>query len=372
MAEPFKELINPATIEALAQELTAVAQGFERDRFVAEATDNLASLELKDRVRQVARALRAHLPEDWGEALELMVSAMTSPQQNDKEVTGGVRYWPMLQVVEDHGVCDPQASLAALRQMTQRFSAEFAIRPLIAAATEAVLGELHGWVEHESLHVRRLVSEGTRPRLPWGIRLQVFVDNPQYTLPLLESLKDDPEEYVQRSVANHLNDIAKDHPRVVVDVAQRWWADGDARRRKLVRHALRTLLKDGDAEALAVLGFKSPIIDHGELELAQRTVSFGETVDFSIELRSTADCKQQLMVDYAIHFPRKNNKTSRKVFKGSKRALAAGETWSFERRHPLKKVTTRKHYSGPHRLEVLVNGRSIAQTDFQLTGGDDP
>ena len=371
MAEPFKELINPNTVRTLLTELHGVDPELDLEQIVAEATDGLAGLELKDRVRHVARVVYAHLPDNWSRALDLMVSAMAPPQQDDKEVTAAVYYWPLLQVVEDHGASDPITSLGALRQMTPRFSAEFAIRPLICAEPELVLAELRQWAEDESLHVRRLVSEGTRPRLPWGMRLQVFIDHPESTLPLLELLKDDPEEYVQRSVANHLNDIAKDHPQIVVDIAQRWWAEGDTRRRKLVRHALRTLLKTGDPGALAVLGFGPPDIAHGELEVDPKVVAYGDKVELSIDLQSTSESAQQLMVDYAIHFPRKNNKTSRKVFKGSKRKLSAGMDWGFKRSHHLKKVTTRKHYSGMHRVEVIVNGRSIAEAEFELVGGDE-
>ena len=370
MAEPFKELINPNTVCELVTELCAADPNLDLERIVSEATEGLAGLELKDRVRHVARVVHARLPKDWGGALDLMVSAMAPPQQDDNDVTASVRYWPLLQVVEEHGVCDPAASLRALRKMTQRFSAEFAIRPLIAADPAAVVAELLEWVDDESLHVRRLISEGTRPRLPWGMRLQVFIDRPESTLPLLELLKDDPEEYVQRSVANHLNDIAKDHPKVVVDVATRWWADGDARRRKMVRHALRTLLKSGDSGALAVLGFGPPEIEHSELVVSPTVVPYGDKIQLSIELTSTSDSAQQLMVDYAIHFPRKNNKTSRKVFKGSKRNLKPGASWAFTRNHHLKKVTTRKHYSGVHRVEVMVNGQTIAEGQFELVGGD--
>lgn len=371
MAEPFKELINPKTVGALADELSNADPDFDRDGFVTKATDGLAALELKDRVRHVAKTVRDHLPNDWNDALDLMLAAMAPPQQNDQEVTGGVRYWPLLQVVEDEGVCDVQASLAAIKQMTQRFSAEFAIRPLIKADAEAVIAELQQWASHESLHVRRLVSEGTRPRLPWGMRLQGFIDRPESTLPLLEVLKDDAEEYVQRSVANHLNDIAKDHPELVVKVAERWWSNGDARRRKLIRHALRTLLKDGNGGALAVLGFKRPIIECGELRLSREIVPYGESLELSIDLESNSEDEQQLMVDYAIVFPRKKGKTSRKVFKGGKRKLAAGSKWSFTKRHALKKVTTRKHYSGRHRIEVLVNGLCVAEGGFELVGGDE-
>jgi 3-methyladenine DNA glycosylase AlkC len=370
MAEAFKDLINERSIRALADDLQRAAGDFPTEDFVGRCTAGLDELELKERVRKVAAELYRLLPDDWNDALRLMVAALGPALPGAEKVSSGTRFWPLLQVVEDHGGQDPPASLQALHAMTQRFSAEFAIRPLIEADPAGVLSVLRTWAHDPNLHVRRLVSEGTRPRLPWGRRLSRFVADPAPTLELLELLKDDPEGYVRRSVANHLNDVAKDHPELVVTIARRWWVGAGAERRKLVKHALRTLLKAGDPGALEVLGFGPPQLESGPLELERARVLYGSELAFSIDLRSVKPSDQALMVDYAIHFPRKNGSLSAKVFKGGTRTLEPGGTWSFSKRHPLKRVTTRKHYGGRHFVEILANGRCLARAAFELVGGD--
>lgn len=209
------------------------------------------------------------------------------------------------------------------------------------------------------------MSEGTRPRLPWGMRLQALVEDPSPTLPLLEALKDDPEEYVRRSVANHLNDIAKDHPGVVVEVARRWWSEGDETRRRLVRHALRSLVKQGHPGALAVLGFGAPSVvvrwrADGVVVLG------GAPLQLEAVLRSTSKKKQRLLVDFALHHQKANGKTSPKVFKWTERELAPGETVTLTKAHAMRPVTTRRYYPGLHAAELMVNGRSMGMVAFQL------
>jgi len=333
---------------------------------VRDALDGLDELELKDRVRKVAATLRAYLAPRYPQAVAHILRALPPPIEGTDGVSAGFRYWPYAHFVEAYGESHFATSMRAMREITQRFSAEFAVRPFIAREPERTLGWLAEQLDHPSVHVRRWVSEGTRPRLPWGIRLQALVEDPSPTLPLLEALKDDPEEYVRRSVANHLNDIAKDHPGLVVKVAKRWWREGDAARRRLVRHALRSLVKQGDPEALTVLGFGEPRADIVRWRVDDAVVLGGAPLRLEVVLRSTSKKTQRLLVDFAIHHQKANGTTSPKVFKWTERELAPGETLTLTKAHPMRPVTTRRYYPGAHAAELLVNGRSLGKVGFQL------
>jgi len=366
MAEPFKEWINTDAIGRLADGLSTARPRWSPAPFLAAATDGLQPLELKDRIRHVAAALRAHLAPDYPAAIAHILDALPPALDGADGVTESFELWPFCQYVESYGLEHLELSLTAMHALTQRFSCEFAVRPFLLRYPEPVLERLTTWSTDPSTHVRRLVSEGARPRLPWGIRLQPFVADPAPVLPLLEALKDDPELYVRRSVANNLNDIAKDHPALVVAIAQRWSEGASAEREKLVRHALRTLIKRGDPGALAVLGFGPPEVDLGGFTLETEAVTLGDALAFNVTLRSTAAGSQKLLIDYAVHHQRKNGKLSPKVFKWTTREIAAGEALTLSRRHPIRPITTRRYYPGAHKVELLVNGASLGVLDFTL------
>ena len=257
-------------------------------------------------------------------------------------------------------------ALALLKDLTKQSSSEFAIRPFLAAEQERTLAVLEEWVGDANHHVRRLVSEGTRPRLPWGKRLSAFVEDPSPVLPLLEALKDDPSEYVRRSVANNLNDIAKDHPDLVVETAGRWLEGASEERRRLVRHACRTLVKQGHPGALEALGYGPPRISLRELTVLTPEVRLGEALRFEVAFRSDADTAQDLMVDYVVHHRKANGTTSPKVFKWKILTLGAGKEHVAVRRHPMKRISTRKYYPGAHFVELQVNGRTMGRASFEL------
>ncbi|MEL6346433.1 MAG: DNA alkylation repair protein [Myxococcota bacterium] len=364
MPEPFKERINPAAVKTLAAGLRAGTPSFPADAFIQDAAAGLASLALKDRVRKVSRALASRLPSDWSSALQVMIRGMGPPLPDDRNLTGGFLYWPMLQVVEDHGLAHPDASLAALGEMTRRFSAEFAVRPYLLKHPDKAWAQMNRWTESDDLHVRRLASEGSRPRLPWGIRLPPSIQDPSRNLALLHKLKDDPEAYVRRSVANHLNDVSRDHPQRAVETATQWMQT--PARRQMVRHGLRTLLKSGDPGALALMGFSPPKLKTTSLTVSPLTLTLGQTLTLTAHIVSTKSSDQSLMVDVAIGFLRKNGTLSDKVFKGTTRTLKKGETWNWEKSLPLRAVTTRRHYPGAHRVRLLINGAPQGEATFTL------
>jgi 3-methyladenine DNA glycosylase AlkC len=268
--------------------------------------------------------------------------------------------------VARRGLAQPERGLAALHALTQRFTAEFAIRPFIAQHPVLAFTSLQRWVADPSAHVRRLVSEGSRPRLPWGQRLHSLVADPSPTLPLLLALQDDPSEYVRRSVANHLNDIAKDHPALVAAWLQEHLPGAPAPRRALLRHASRTLVKQGHAPTLQAWGLGLGYSGSASLRVSPARVVLGESVELVLTLQAAAGQTQTLVIDYAVHHVKADGSLSPKVFKGWQLTLAPGEAVTLRKRHSMKPVTTRRYHAGRHGLTVQVNGQTVAEGHFTL------
>ena len=367
--KPFKEWMDAAAVGRIADMLAAARPGWDAPAFVAAATDGLTELELKDRIRHVAAALRRHLAEAWPEAVAHMLDALPPPLPPDGEtLADSFDVWPFCQVVEEHGVDDFDTSVPALAEMTRRWTSEGAVRPFIERYPERMFAILTRWAASDDAHLRRLASEGTRTRLPWAGRLRDLQADPAPVFALLEPLKDDPSLYVRRSVANNLNDLSKDHAALVTATAQRWMQGASRERAWLVRHALRSLLKAGDPAALAILGFTPPQLELKALEVTPSTVPLGGAVTLRADLRSLAEQGQPLLIDYAEHRPLKSGKRGRRVFKGSKRTLPPAPAATEVRlQHSLKPVTTRKHLPGTYTLELLINGKSLGTVDFELT-----
>lgn len=367
----FKHAFDAVAVARIADHFADADATFDRERFVAHAIDGLDALELKARVAHIAAALRQVLPHDVEEALACVRAALPPAIVGETEVAAKMYVWPLCHFVEAYAVEVPDAALPTLHALTKRFSAEFAIRPFLIQHPEATFAALRSWVDDPDVHVRRLVSEGTRPLLPWGQRLDALRTDPSPTLPLLEALRADPSAYVRRSVANHLNDIAKDHPALVVDTCAAWWEErpSDPDRQSLVKRALRTLVKRGDPAALAVLGFGPPSVDVPPLVLSSRRVAVGDALTFSTVIASTAEDEQRLLVDYVIHFQKKNGTTSPKVFKGGELTLSAGDARSFERTQSFREVTTRRLYSGRHGVQLQINGVEQGEPEwFEVCG----
>jgi len=268
---------------------------------------------------------------------------------------------PVNQFIAARGTDHFDLGLDLLKALTPHFTAEFGIRPFIHRDQRRALAIISGWVDDPDQHVRRLASEGTRPRLPWAMRLTQLVRNPAPILPILSALMDDPEDYVRRSVANSLNDIAKDHPDMVAAFIAGQIEDASPERRRLLKHASRTLLKNGHAQALANFGFGSAASLACELRLPKPSVLFGEGLDFEIRLRNAGKASQSLMIDYAIHHVKADGSLSPKIFKWKTVTLAAGEHHVVQRRHAMRPITTRRYYPGEHRIAILINGLRLLQ-----------
>ena len=321
MAEPFKNLIHADGVRRAAAVLARHDRRFDRLTFETRALTGLDGLELKARVLQVTAALHATLPADFARAADAVQAALAPVGEATEAAAGaeglsGWFLWSVGEWVAQAGIEHPQRALVLLHAITQRFTAEFAIRPFIVRHPALVFATLQRWTSDPSEAVRRLVSEGSRPRLPWGLRLQALVADPSPTLPLLRALQDDPGDSVRRSVANHLNDIAKDHPALVADWLEQHLPGASAQRRALLRHASRTLVKQGDRRVLAAWGLGRPFQGNATLALSTRQVAVGGAIALQVGLQSTARRAQQLVVDYAVHHVKADGRRTPKVFKG--------------------------------------------------------
>lgn len=357
MADSLKTFFNGEVVAAIGRDLAGAHPRLDLERFVAECLAGLDDLELTGRGRHIAEVMRRHLPEDFERAAEVIVRSLRNPHSvPDWRGMAAFRYLPHTCFVAQYGAEHFEAAMRAQYELTQRFTAEFSIRVFLERHPRETLERLREWAGDANHHVRRLVSEGTRPRLPWAARLRAFQRDPGLVLELLELLKDDPEPYVRRSVANNLNDIAKDHPERVVEVCRRWWRGGSADRRWVVRHALRSLVKQGHPGALELLGVgAAPRVRVSPARLP-RTARVGEKVRFTFDVASTARAAQTLQVDYRVHFVKANGAALPKVFKLRRLELGAGETQTLAAAVSFAPMTTRKPYAGEHRFEALING----------------
>jgi len=370
--EPFKNNISPDLVRCIGFHVDKHLDGFNRNAFEAEILAELDALELKQRAALIADTMDRHLPQNLNHRfaiLEKMLHPMTEVAFDRGSDEQGIRGWGMMalgMVVSKSGLEDFDASLALLKEMTKRATAEFDVRPFLDKDQGRALEIMTPWVTDDSVHVRRLVSEGTRPRLPWGLRLKKLVADPSPTLPLLEALKDDPEDYVRRSVANHLNDIAKDHPDLVAETAARWLKDADKNREKLVRHACRSLIKQGHSATLQAFGLNPPEIRLDGPVITTEKVDYGSALGFRIDLTSTGKAPQELVLDYLVHFRKANGSLAPKVFKWTKLTLAPGETLSLAREHAIRPITTRVYYGGTQAVSLRVNGKDFGFSEFEL------
>jgi 3-methyladenine DNA glycosylase AlkC len=357
-------LFNPQTVAGFATAIRAVYPAFDVEAFTARIFDDQwARRELKDRMRHVTTVAHAFLPADYHAALDVLKQA--APQLPP----GFVAMVPS-DYVALYGLDDYEASIPALELFTQRISAEFAVRPFIVRYPERMMAQMLAWANHESADVRRLASEGSRPRLPWGIALPALKADPAPLIPILTKLKNDPSETVRRSVANNLNDISKDNPECVITLLRRWQAEGDYETlRGMMQQALRTLIKAGNPAALELLGFGAkPAVAVRNLTVTPAVIPIDGTITFAFEIESLAETPQELVIDYVLHLARAGGKSTPKVFKLSKRTLKPGEVIQIVKKHSFRPITTRRYYAGRHAIQPKINGQLFDSADFMLGG----
>jgi 3-methyladenine DNA glycosylase AlkC len=369
MADALVTQYGPDVPQAIARMIRAVHPGFNARGFVADALRGYDALALMARGKHIAQALHRHLPADYPQAVDILLASLDQPHGRDPELgLASFLYLPHTLFVAAHGLDHFEASMRAQHALTQRFTAEFSIRAFFQTHEAATLARFAQWASDPSEHVRRLVSEGSRPRLPWASRLPSFQKNPAPVLALLERLKDDPALYVRRSVANNLNDIGKDHPELLAATAKHWLKGASQERRWIVQHALRSAVKRGEAGALDVLGFgKSAEAEVTGARITPKRAPMGEKVHIAFGLTNTSAKAQRVLVDFCIHYVKASGKSSAKVFKLKVLDLAPGETARLGKTVSTAEMTTRKHHPGEHRVEVLLNGQASALGAFELT-----
>ena len=358
----FKEHISAATVATLAPRFATHLPGFDSAAFMRSAADGLESMELKARIKHLAAAARGA----WGGRLSELIAALPEIATSEPELSG-FPVWPLLQIIEDYGLPARDESVAAMAALTGRMSAEFAIRPFLRDDPGRTLALLQRWATSSDEHLRRLASEGSRPRLPWGAQLRLFIADPSHTLPVLELLRADPSLYVRRSVANHLNDIAKDHPDRLLEVLSRWMREApSAETTWIVRHASRTLIKQGHPGALSLRGFPPPAAAVERFEVTPATLDFGGRLQLSAQVRCTAPESQRWAVDFVIHHVKANAGRTAKVFKWREVTAKPGGSLSLHKTHAIRAISTRRYYPGLHRVELQINGQVLAGADFML------
>ena len=361
-----EELINEETAKALATAIHRAAPG-NRVSALRAAGAQLGPLPLRARADLLRDALLADVPGDFA-ALAAVVRAAVAGLD-------GWMVWPVSTAVAERAVTDGASAafddaMALLAELTGRLTAEFAIRTLLRhnlnRAMEIIVP---AWTSSPDAAVRRLASEGTRPYLPWAVRVPSIVAQPDVTVPILDALYRDADPVVRRSVANHLNDLSRDNAHLVVEAARRWLTAPDDNTDALVRHALRTLVKRGDPKALELLGFHPVNVSVDGPVVDRATVPFGGSISFRVTIANDSDQPARLAVDYAVHHRKANGGQTPKVFKLTTRTLAPGERLTLTKNHSLRPITTRRYYPGSHAVDVRVNGIASGRAEFELLPG---
>jgi 3-methyladenine DNA glycosylase AlkC len=361
VGDALKTFFSRELVARIARSIAEVFSEFPAKAFVRDACAGLDGLELLARGRHIADALHRHLPRRYLDAVDVLLRSL-GPEHGTDELEGvGMApffYLPHVTFIATYGLDELDVSMHAQHVLTRRFTCEFSIRPFLEKYPDATLDVLRRWTTDPSPHVRRLVSEGTRPRLPWATRVRWIEQQPERVLPLLEALKDDPASVVRRSVANHLNDLSKAHPDLTCEIAERWLRDASPERRALVTHALRSSVKEGNSRALTLLGFgEPPRIEITHVAFTPKRVAIGGKTRVEFTIRTTTKRPQTLAVDLIVHFVKANGRPRPKVFKVGRVTLAARESATLGKSISLAVHTTRKPRPGHHAVDLLINGK---------------
>lgn len=363
----FKDWFDSDAALALADQVSRVYPDFDSERFVRLITRGIGALEFKARVNKFARMLRESLPEDYFDALSILIDSLPEPLENCESPMDGWLQWPIGEFIALYGLDYFDDSFEAMELLTQVFTAEFAVRPFVLNYPRESIERLGSLTDHENPHVRRWCSEGLRVRLPWGVVLRELESDPSPILPVLEALKDDPELYVRRSVANNLNDLSKLHPDLVVGICRSWLRERSEKRVWLARQALRTLTKEGHAEALELFGYR-PVGEKVtvDFKVAPRSVLLGESVRLWAIFHNLSQRAVSLSVELVFHLVRAGEKSAPKIFRWKSFSLPPGQKFELEKSHKMESNTSRELYPGLHRVELQVNGEVLAAGQFQL------
>ncbi|PZF71835.1 DNA alkylation repair protein [Taibaiella soli] len=361
----LKDIYSKQFYNRISDVFETTIPSFKKASFLKKIfTPDFESKELKARMRHTSVVLHEFLPKDYKQTVSIFERSIQSFRENGIG-EDGLAFMFLPDYVEHFGVDDYETSVRAIEFITQFVSCEFAVRPFLLRYEDKMMEQMLRWASHENHKVRRLASEGCRSRLPWAMAVPALKKDPAKILLVLEQLKNDPSEWVRRSVANSLNDIAKDHPQIVLDIAKKWSGIGketDA----IIKHGSRTLLKQGHVEILKHYGLDSKhiLVDH--FKIIRSKIKVGAYLEFSFDVTNKSRTKQKVRLEYAVYFQKQNGQLSKKVFKISEKDYAPKATEPVTRKQSFAPITTRKYYPGLHKLSIIVNGEEKAIGDFEL------
>ncbi len=366
MAELLKNIYSETFLNRFSVSLEQILPKFAKEAFVNDViSDNWEEKELKQRMKHIAAVLKTYLYNDYEKDVKTIIQIIHQLRKDGlKEESIEYMFFP--EFIEMYGLDYFDISMNAIEEITQFTSCEFAIRPFIKKYPEKTMAIMLSWSNHSSHLVRRFSSEGCRPRLPWAMALPDLKLNPQPILPILENLKNDTSDFVRRSVANNLNDIAKDNPNTVIEIAKRW-KGYNKETDWVVKHGCRTLLKKANNEILQLFGFENEVnCTITKFQIHSDTIKIGDNLEFSFEFINNTNKAQKLRVEYAIYYMKANDKWSRKLFKITENTYNNDVVYTFKRKQSFRNLTTRKHYSGNHKIAIIINGNEIAEKEFEL------
>jgi 3-methyladenine DNA glycosylase AlkC len=361
----IKDIYSHSFYQQFISTLDTVVPNFDKQRFLDLIYDGeFEGKEWKERMKHTTKVLAEFLPENFADAYVLIQEIINTIRMRNNQ-TDNLVYIFFPDYIESYGIDYFDESVEALVFVTQFISCEFAVRPFILKYKQDMLAKMLKWSKHKSAKVRRLATEGSRPRLPWAMAIPDLKKDPSPLLPILENLKADPSDSVRRSVANNLNDISKDHPDVVLGIAAKWMNNGketDA----IIKHGLRTLLKKGHLDVLKYYGLESENISISGLTIKESDIKIGGTLEFCFSIQNNNSSTHKVRIEYGIYYMKSNGVPARKVFKISERILAAKEEILIRKKQSFKLITTRKFYAGKHQLSVIINGQEKQIDDFNL------
>jgi len=361
----IKDIYSPSFYENFGQAVAELDPDFDNQKFInAIYESNFDQKEWKERMKHTTVVLHQFMPQDFPEAVVLIDKIINNLKKN-KFTEGNLAFIFFADYIEMYGLEDFKTSAKAFVSITQFISCEFAVRPFILKYKEKMIEEMVKWSLHENHHVRRLSSEGSRPRLPWAMAIPFLKKDPASILPILENLKNDSSEYVRRSVANNLNDIAKDNPQIVLEIAGKWKGitkETDA----IIKHGCRTLLKQGHPEILNHYGLESTNIELSNFEIKTPVVKIGEYLQFQFHLNNKNNEAKTIRLEYAVHYKKSKGHLAKKVFKISEKIYQPNQLIKVVRNQSFKIITTRVFHTGIHQLTIIINGTESEALEFEL------
>lgn len=371
--EPFKNIYNEDSVTILALAINKHMPEFKSKMFISTIMETLENHEMKGRVDLIAYELIEHLPKNYKRAVNILIKTLSPICTKSFEIKNidqglnGFMLWPVTRYFELQGTDDIDTSLKGLYEVTKRFTGEFGIRPFIDLYPKEVYEKMTIWRDDKNHHVRRFVSEGMRPNLPWGLKSTYVIKNLKKNIKLITPLRDDKSEYVRKSVANHLNDISRLDDELFLKVISKFVKEKQTKEKKwLITHACRSLFKQGHPKVLELNGYSPKLELKVKSKLSPQSISEGEKIDLSLSIKNLKESDENVIIDYIIYYPKKNGELSPKVFRVKKTPIKGNETLNIEKTIHFKKVTTRVHYKGQHKIDIQINGIIFKGSSFNL------